>query len=174
VLRTQETDNDPCAASKRIPPDLNHTWEPIADACGSSTSPGAFYSITSSARASSVGGTVIPSALAVVRFTASVKSVGRSNGRSPAFAPGNILSREEPSIANNKIALSKGNAVGRRELDDVPPLRNGPDSPTSNGSGKTESKKVTRYLSHFVTSLAAPVASGWSVCRMGHNSAPGA
>jgi hypothetical protein len=43
------------------------------------------YSITSSARASSVGGTVSPSALVVVRLIANSNLVDRSTGRSPAF-----------------------------------------------------------------------------------------
>jgi hypothetical protein len=38
------------------------------------------YSITSSARASRVGGTVMPSSLAVFRFTESVDLVGSSTG----------------------------------------------------------------------------------------------
>jgi hypothetical protein len=50
------------------------------------------YSITSSARASSVGGTSMPSALAVVRLTTRSNLVGCSTGRSPALAPRRILS----------------------------------------------------------------------------------
>ena len=50
------------------------------------------YSITSSARASSVSGTVRPSALAVLRFMASSNVVGCSTGRSPGFTPFRILS----------------------------------------------------------------------------------
>ena len=45
------------------------------------------YSITSSARASSGGGTVRPSALAVLRLIASSNLVGCRNGRSAGFAP---------------------------------------------------------------------------------------
>jgi hypothetical protein len=45
------------------------------------------YSITSSARASSVGGTVRPSALAVLRLIKSSMLVGNSTGRSPGLAP---------------------------------------------------------------------------------------
>ena len=45
------------------------------------------YSITSSARASSEGGTVRPSALAVLRFIESSNFVGSSTGRSPGFSP---------------------------------------------------------------------------------------
>ena len=50
------------------------------------------YSITSSARASSVGGTSRPSTLAVVRLITSSNLVGNSIGRSPALAPFRILS----------------------------------------------------------------------------------
>src|SRR6516164_8486347 len=50
------------------------------------------YSITSSARASSVGGTSRPSAFAVVRLTTSSNLVGCSTGRSAGFAPRRILS----------------------------------------------------------------------------------
>lgn len=59
----------------------------IAPACG-----WRIYSITSSARASSVGGMVMPSALAVLRFTVSSYLVGRCTGRSPGFSPLRIRS----------------------------------------------------------------------------------
>ena len=45
------------------------------------------YSITSSARVMSVGGTVRPSALAVLRLSTSSKLVGRTTGRSAGFSP---------------------------------------------------------------------------------------
>jgi hypothetical protein len=45
------------------------------------------YSITSSARASTVSGTVMLSALAVFRLTISWYRVGCSTGRSPGLAP---------------------------------------------------------------------------------------
>src|SRR5262249_31383513 len=50
------------------------------------------HSITSSARASSVGGTSRLIALAVLRLTTSSNLVGCSTGRSPGFAPRAILS----------------------------------------------------------------------------------
>ena len=50
------------------------------------------YSITSSARASSVGGISRPSAFAVVKFTARSNLVGCSTGMSPGFAPRRIRS----------------------------------------------------------------------------------
>src|SRR5262249_32706071 len=50
------------------------------------------YSITSSARASRVGGTSRPSALAVFRLIANSYLVGCSTGRSAGFAPLRILS----------------------------------------------------------------------------------
>src|SRR5262249_22132809 len=50
------------------------------------------HSITSSARASNVGGTSMPSAFAVVRLTTSSNLVGCSTGRSAGFAPRRILS----------------------------------------------------------------------------------
>src|ERR1700730_15808132 len=48
------------------------------------------YSITSSARARSVAGTSIPSALAVLRLITSSNLVGRWIGSSPGFAPARI------------------------------------------------------------------------------------
>ena len=45
----------------------------------------AFYSITSSARASTDGGMVRPSALAVVRLKTRSNLIGCSTGRSPGF-----------------------------------------------------------------------------------------
>src|SRR5262245_40401706 len=50
------------------------------------------HSITSSARASSVEGTVRPMILAVVRFMTKSNLVGCSTGRSAGFAPRKILS----------------------------------------------------------------------------------
>src|SRR5262249_38838055 len=50
------------------------------------------HSITSSARASSVGGILRPSALAVVRLIVRANLVGCSTGISPGFAPCRILS----------------------------------------------------------------------------------
>src|SRR5512140_2292756 len=50
------------------------------------------HSITSSARASSVGGTSIQSALAVLMLTTRSKRVGCSTGKSDGFAPLRILS----------------------------------------------------------------------------------
>src|SRR5215475_9643934 len=50
------------------------------------------HSITSSARASSVGGTVMPSALAVFILMTSWKRVGCSTGKSAGWAPLRILS----------------------------------------------------------------------------------
>src|SRR5262249_17039066 len=50
------------------------------------------YSITSSARASNVGGMVNSSALAVVRLINSSNFVGNSIGKSPGLAPLRILS----------------------------------------------------------------------------------
>ena len=49
-----------------------------------------FHSITSSARASRVGGTVMPSALAVLRLTNSSTFVACWTGRSAGFAPARI------------------------------------------------------------------------------------
>src|SRR4029077_2024230 len=50
------------------------------------------YSITSSARASRVGGTLRPRTLAVIKFTARSILVGCSTGSSLGFAPRRILS----------------------------------------------------------------------------------
>ena len=50
------------------------------------------YSITSSVRAISEGGTVRPSALAVLRLITSSILLGRSTGSSPGLAPFKILS----------------------------------------------------------------------------------
>jgi hypothetical protein len=50
------------------------------------------YSITSSARASTVGGRVRPSALAVLRLIVSSKRSGCWTGSSPGFVPCRILS----------------------------------------------------------------------------------
>jgi len=59
------------------------------------------HSITSSARASSDGGTVRPSALAVMRLITSSNLVGCSTGRSEGLAPLRILSMYPPARKNN-------------------------------------------------------------------------
>src|SRR5450759_2069024 len=58
-------------------------------------------SITSSARASSVGGILIPSALAVLRLMTSSNLVGCSTGKSAGLAPFNILSTNVAALRNN-------------------------------------------------------------------------
>src|SRR5262249_23127558 len=50
------------------------------------------YSINSSARASSMGGMVMPSALAVLRLITSSNLVGAWTGKSPGFTPFRIRS----------------------------------------------------------------------------------
>src|SRR5215217_4990126 len=55
------------------------------------------YSITWSARASSVEGTVRPSAFAVLRLIRSSNFVGCSTGRSAGFTPFRILSTNAPA-----------------------------------------------------------------------------
>jgi hypothetical protein len=47
----------------------------------------AYYSMTSSARASSEGGTSIPSAFAVLRLKTNSNFVGCNTGRSPGLSP---------------------------------------------------------------------------------------
>jgi hypothetical protein len=62
-------------------------------ATGDTRIQGALHSITSSARASSVDGTISPSAFAVVTLKTRSNLVGCSTGMSPGFAPRRILSR---------------------------------------------------------------------------------
>ena len=50
------------------------------------------YSITSSARTSTAGGTSMPSAFAVLRLTTNINLVGNWTGRSPGLAPRKIRS----------------------------------------------------------------------------------
>src|SRR5262249_46642125 len=64
------------------------------------------YSITSSARASSVDGTVSPRALAVVKLTTRSNLVGCSTGRSEGFAPSKMLSTY--SAARRYISVKLG------------------------------------------------------------------
>src|SRR5947209_15697200 len=72
----------------------------IAPACGWRT-----YSITSSARASSIGGTSRPSALAALRLITSSNLVGCSTANSPGFAPLRILSTYIASRWNTTLRL---------------------------------------------------------------------
>src|SRR5262249_53960638 len=59
----------------------------------------AFHSITSSARASSIGGTSRPIALAVFRLITSSNLVGAWIGRSPGFSPFRIRSTYRAACA---------------------------------------------------------------------------
>jgi hypothetical protein len=67
-------------------------WRDGPEAAVSRCSKQRSYSITSSARASSVGGTSRPRALAVERLMANSNLVGSSTGMSDGFAPWRILS----------------------------------------------------------------------------------
>src|SRR5258708_7102180 len=62
---------------------------PAADSCAAATcvTGGGNYSITSSARASNVGGMVRPSAFAVLRLTTSSTLLACTIGKSPGFSP---------------------------------------------------------------------------------------
>src|SRR5262249_1248698 len=61
------------------------------------------HSITSSARASSVGAMLIPSAFAVVRLITRSNLVGCSTGMSAGFAPRKILSTNSPARRNRSV-----------------------------------------------------------------------
>ena len=80
---------DMCSAKRhvRFTPNSGHVQRnqrcPLCANSGHRTA----YSITSSARASSEGGTVRPSALAVLRFITSSYLVGACTGRSLGFSP---------------------------------------------------------------------------------------
>src|SRR5262245_61084131 len=63
------------------------------------------HSITSSARASSEGGTVRPSALATLTLTTSSNLVDCSTGRSAGFAPFRILSTKVAARWRRKTPL---------------------------------------------------------------------
>src|SRR5262249_15322371 len=65
------------------------------------------YSITSSARASSVGGTVMPSALAVFILMTSWKRVGCSIGKSAGWAPLRILSTYTAALRKRSAYIAE-------------------------------------------------------------------
>src|SRR6267142_5255889 len=64
-----------------------------------------FHSITSSARASSVGGTVSPRALAVLRLMTSSNFVGCTTGRSAGLAPFRIRSTRYAARRNRSASF---------------------------------------------------------------------
>src|SRR5262249_31641115 len=80
------------AAAPGDRPDLVAEPEPVGSGQNRGRNLPPNYSITSSARARSVGGMVIPSGSAVLRLITSSNLVGCSTGRSEGFAPLNILS----------------------------------------------------------------------------------
>src|SRR5262245_4114279 len=67
--------------------DLHHVPIAAVSICSNVRSRTLHYSITSSARASSEGGTVMPSALAVLRLITSSYLVGACTGRLAGFSP---------------------------------------------------------------------------------------
>jgi hypothetical protein len=88
--------NRPCVMSA-LPPkadirqhDLDVGFVPLTDSCAAAIS--FHWSITSSARTSNEGGMVIPSALAVFKFTTKSNSTGCSTGMSAGFVPLSTLS----------------------------------------------------------------------------------
>lgn len=76
----------PRADISRTPPRL--AFGPQADWCAENP---IAYSITSSARASSKGGTLMPSAAAALRLMTNSNLVGCITGRSAGLAPPSIL-----------------------------------------------------------------------------------
>src|SRR5262249_8248644 len=64
------------------------------------------YSITSSAMASSVGGTLSPSAAAVLRLIANSNLVGCWIGRSPGFSPLRMRSTYDAACRNTSAVLA--------------------------------------------------------------------
>src|SRR5262249_3629857 len=89
--RSSEQKQDDRKAPHSIPPRV--TMGPLAAVLADTMrgrqerQPCAFYSITSSARARSEGGTVSPRALAVLRLMTSLNVVGCSTGMSPGLTP---------------------------------------------------------------------------------------
>src|SRR5215475_3125537 len=75
-----------------------------ADSCTAATPP---YSISSSARASRVGGTVMPSALAVFILMTSWKRVGCSTGKSAGWAPFRILSTYTAALRKRSAYIAE-------------------------------------------------------------------
>src|SRR6476646_3834236 len=65
------------------------------------------HSITSSARASSVAGTVMPSALAVFILMTSWKRVGCSTGKSAGWAPLRILSTYTAALRKRSAYIAE-------------------------------------------------------------------
>ena len=78
----------------------HRSWSGCLPVCGG-------YSITSSARASSVAGTVMPSALAVFILMTSWKRVGCSTGKSAGWAPLRILSTYTAALRKRSANLGE-------------------------------------------------------------------
>src|SRR5262249_11356253 len=96
------------------------------------------YSISSSARASSDGGIVNPSALATLTLTTSSKVVGCSTGRSAGFAPFRILS--------TKLAIRRQRAGPLPPKDIRPPASGNPRKGYMAGRWLLAAKAVIREL----------------------------
>jgi hypothetical protein len=92
---TQPGSNSEVGARNRLvrfPPDRDQTADIAGGPFRAKFGSRCFHSNTSSARASSVGGTVSPSALAVLRLMVSSNLVGCSMGSSAGLTPLRILS----------------------------------------------------------------------------------
>jgi len=71
------------------------------------------HSITSSARASSIGGTSIPSALAVLRLITISNLVGCSTGKSAGVAPFKILTTYVAATSRASLHLLLTQLIGQ-------------------------------------------------------------
>jgi hypothetical protein len=63
------------------------------------------YSITSSSRASTDGGTVRPSAFAIFRLIISLNLIGACIGRSPGCGDTNRLTRQNGVLCSNRVPI---------------------------------------------------------------------
>src|SRR6185503_17301119 len=96
VARSHRLSREGSARSEENPYDSQ--WSCIAT----------FHSITSSARASSVGGTVRPSAFAVLRLMISSYFVGACTGRSAGFSPLRMRSTYGNRVQSEPIRRATG------------------------------------------------------------------
>jgi hypothetical protein len=97
-----QTEKNPWRANVfRVAPDSGLFSMQSALRICATTGSEALYSITSSARARSDGGTVSPMAFAVLRLIVSSSRVGCSTGRSPGLAPSKIRLTKCPARMAN-------------------------------------------------------------------------
>jgi hypothetical protein len=113
------------------------------------------YSITSSARAASAGGTVVPSALALLRFMTNSNLVGWRTGRVFSFGETAIIEATMEGL-NNVSEVSRFLSVEKTDHWDRGRLRTRPKRPQDRHSRERAEKIPALHVSQHLIQRDTP------------------